>query len=76
METDIDDLRLLDDLDFLFEDGVMRLGVQSTAVDDDTFRIELFDDDTGIDDFFCSHCLKVGTFVSCLTVYDIYRAAS
>lgn len=44
METDIDDLRLLDDLDFLFEDDELRFGLENSVIQQETFRVELFDD--------------------------------
>lgn len=44
METDIDDLRLLDDLEFLFDEGSMQFGVEEDALQTETFRLQMIDE--------------------------------
>lgn len=48
METDIDDLRLLDDLEFLFEDDELRFGLENAVVEQETFRVEVLDETNGM----------------------------
>ena len=48
METDADDLRLLDDLDFLFDDGSMVMGIETAALETETVRVQIMDVSNGV----------------------------
>lgn len=47
MVSDPDDLRIIDDLPFLFDEGSMQMGVEEEVLDTETVRIDIMDEANG-----------------------------